>query len=95
MTQPAFTALLPSIIGYLYESEINAGIATFWDAGLRVWIGDESNGRIENQYSVGTGPNDLPTWGDVWSQAASWLWHTAVERYPESLFAKRALGVAP
>jgi hypothetical protein len=28
----------------LHDSEINAGVQTFFDAGMRVWIGDEMNG---------------------------------------------------
>jgi len=28
----------------LHDSEINAGVQTFFDAGMRIWIGDEANG---------------------------------------------------
>jgi hypothetical protein len=35
---------LERVLQQLHDSEINAGIQTFYDAGIRVWIGDESNG---------------------------------------------------
>ena len=31
-------------LGQLHDSEINAGVQTFYDAGMRIWIGDEMNG---------------------------------------------------
>jgi hypothetical protein len=31
-------------LGQLHDSEINAGAQTFYDAGMRIWIGDEMNG---------------------------------------------------
>jgi hypothetical protein len=35
---------LERILQQLHDSEINAGVQTFYDAGMRVWIGDEANG---------------------------------------------------
>jgi hypothetical protein len=35
---------LEHILLQLHDSEINAGVQTFYDAGMRVWIGDEANG---------------------------------------------------
>jgi hypothetical protein len=35
---------LEHILQQLHDSEINAGLQTFYDAGMRVWIGDEANG---------------------------------------------------
>jgi hypothetical protein len=35
---------LEHILHQLHDSEINAGVQTFYDAGMRVWIGDEANG---------------------------------------------------
>jgi hypothetical protein len=32
---------LERILQQLHDSEINAGVQTFYDAGMRVWIGDE------------------------------------------------------
>jgi hypothetical protein len=34
---------LEQILQQLHDSEINAGVQTFYDAGMRVWIGDQSN----------------------------------------------------
>ena len=35
---------LEHILRRLHDSEINAGVQTFYDAGMRVWMGDEMNG---------------------------------------------------
>jgi hypothetical protein len=35
---------LENTLRRLHDSEINAGVQTFYDAGLRIWIGDEING---------------------------------------------------
>ena len=35
---------LDRVLQGLHDSEINAGVQTFFDAGMRVWIGDEVNG---------------------------------------------------
>jgi hypothetical protein len=35
---------LERILQQLHDSEINAGVQTFYDAGMRIWIGDEANG---------------------------------------------------
>jgi hypothetical protein len=35
---------LEHILQQLNDSEINAGGQTFFDAGMRIWIGDEANG---------------------------------------------------
>jgi hypothetical protein len=35
---------LERVLQQLHDSEINAGVQTFFDAGMRVWIGDEMNG---------------------------------------------------
>jgi hypothetical protein len=36
---------LEHILQQLHDSEINAGgVQTFFDAGMRIWIGDEANG---------------------------------------------------
>jgi hypothetical protein len=34
---------LESVLQQLHDSEINAGVQTFYDAGMKVWIGDEAN----------------------------------------------------
>jgi hypothetical protein len=36
----------------LYVLEINCGCVTFWDGGIRVWIGDRVNGhKVETIFS--------------------------------------------
>jgi hypothetical protein len=61
----------------LYDSEINYVIATFWDAGFRVLLGDDLNGFIAETRT--------PTF----AEAVQWLAATAVEHYPDSDFAKK------
>ena len=74
---------LGEVLERLYKAEINAGIASFWDAGYRVWIGDESNGiKREAQFSVGKGENDLPTWAVLWQAVSLFLMENADDLYP-------------
>jgi hypothetical protein len=35
---------LERILQQLHDSEINAGVQTFYDTGMQVWRGHESNG---------------------------------------------------
>ncbi|MDN5001260.1 hypothetical protein ACFQZO_10225 [Bradyrhizobium sp. GCM10027634] len=69
----------------LYNSEINYTIATFWDAGFRVLLGDDLNGFVAE--------TRVPTFTD----AAQWLAIAAVTHYPDSEFAKKysTLGLRP
>ena len=47
---------LKHILQQLHDSEINAGVETFFDAGMRVWLGDTING-IQAETSIKpTGP---------------------------------------
>lgn len=74
---------LGEVLERLYKAEINAGISSFWDAGYRVWIGDESNGiKREAQFSVGKGASDLATWADLWQAVSLFLMETADDLYP-------------
>lgn len=61
----------------LYSSEINCTIATFWDAGFRVLLGDDLNGFVAE--------TRVPTFVD----AVQWLANAAVAHYPDSEFAKK------
>jgi len=63
------------ILQGLYDSEINFTIATFWDAGFQVKLGDELNGFA----ATGTAANLI--------DAVEWLSAQAIEKYPESHFA--------
>src|SRR6185437_8492376 len=40
----ASTLRLEEVLKRLHDSEINAGLQSFFDDGLRVWIGDPLNG---------------------------------------------------
>lgn len=74
---------LGEVFERLYRAEINAGIASFWDMGYRVWIGDESNGIKRDKYvSVGKGPNDCATWADLWQEVSLFLMESADDLYP-------------
>jgi hypothetical protein len=42
---------LEHILQQLHDSEINAGVQTFYDAGMRAWIGDEAN-RIQAETTI-------------------------------------------
>ncbi len=41
MPTPLTPLPLERVLQQLHDSEINAGVQTFYDAGMRVWIGDE------------------------------------------------------
>jgi|tagenome__1003787_1003787.scaffolds.fasta_scaffold20647637_2 hypothetical protein len=76
-------AALTHVLEALYDSEINASvsIASFWDCGWhwKIKLGDELNGfRAEKVFSA----QELQT------EAASWLIDTAIQKYPDSAFAK-------
>lgn len=64
-------------LGELYESEIAAGIASMWDNGFTIWIGDDLNGRkVERTFHRGErkrAPDTFRTWDGVWTAAAEWL----------------------
>ncbi|WP_309628200.1 hypothetical protein [Brevundimonas sp.] len=65
-----------SVLQALHDSEINAGIQTFFDGQFEVWLGDEANGR------------KAETIADSYASAEAWLTMAARERYPDSQFAQ-------
>ena len=76
---------LERVLQQLQESEINAGVQTSQDGGMRVWIGDEKNIRAE------TAIHRTAAARLVWPEAvtaASWLHETALHLYPASKYAK-------
>jgi len=79
---------LERILQQLHDSEINAGVQTFYDAGMRVWIGDESNG-IQSERTINRTGNfaDPRKWPEGVT-AASWLHETTLRLFPESPYAK-------
>jgi len=62
----------------LYDSEINFTISTFWDAGFRWKLGDESNGFVAE--------GEARTMKDAVAELVS----AALREFPESTFAKGA-----
>lgn len=79
---------LESVLQQLHDSEINAGVRTFYDAGMRVWIGDEANG-IQAETTINRTAAARLKWPEGFT-AASWLHETALRLYPESKYAKEA-----
>jgi hypothetical protein len=81
---------LEHILQQLHDSEINAGVQTFYDAGMRVWIGDELlalNGRKGLPRRAGyTRPRYVCT------PIANMPKRTAVDRQARALCVELALG---
>jgi hypothetical protein len=71
-----------SIFQQLYDSEINFEVSCFWDADFDVRLGDAVNGFLAQ--------DNVPTWDAV----GEWLHHAALKFYPNSDYAKQALGQA-
>lgn len=68
---------LLDMLAEVYDSEINWQLASFWDDGYAVWLGDEANGFVE-EWQADTLPKAL------------WRLPAAIERhYPNSDFMKR------
>jgi hypothetical protein len=79
---------LERVLQQLHDSEINAGVQTFYDTGMRVWIGDETNG-IQSETTIDRSGNFAAPrkWPDGVT-AASWLHEVALRLYPDSKYAK-------
>jgi hypothetical protein len=77
---------LERLLQQLHDSEINAGVQTFHDAGMRAWIGDEISGiQAETVFNrMGIAHRQWPEG----VTAASWLHETALRLYPDSKYAK-------
>jgi hypothetical protein len=84
---------LESVLQQLHDSEINAGVQTFYDAGMRVWIGDEANG-IQAETTINRTAAARLKWPEGFT-AASWLHETALRLYPASKYAKEHSTEAP
>lgn len=69
---------MPTILERLYESEINASISTFYDAGYTAKLGDDLNGIT------------VQTTRPTYAEAERWLEEQATELYPNSLFVRLA-----
>jgi hypothetical protein len=77
---------LELVLQQLHDSEINAGVQTFYDAGMRVWIGDELNG-INAETVINRTAAARLKWPEGFT-AASWLHETALRLHPDSQYAK-------
>ena len=66
---------LEEVLDRLYDSEINFSISCFWDNGIAVKLGDETNGSAA-EHNVRTA-----------AEAATWLDETARCVYPRSKYA--------
>jgi hypothetical protein len=78
MPTPQTPPPLESVLQQLHDSEINAGIQTFYDTGIRVWIGDEANGVRTETTIDRTASFVAPRKWPVGVTAASWL-HEATQ----------------
>lgn len=77
------TSSLQAALSTLYRHEINVQIASFWDAGYTVRLGDEDNGfRAEQRFSVGKADFDHATDDAMWDAVAAWLRAQAPVSYP-------------
>jgi hypothetical protein len=79
---------LEQILQQLHDSEINAGVQTFYDTGMRVWIGDESNGIYAETTINRTANFAAPRKWPEGVTAVSWLHEVALRLYPDSEYAK-------
>ena len=61
----------------LYASEINCGLASFWDGGFTVWLGDHINGHDAKTQFFDEHFDHIPLW----------LHAEALRLYPNSTFA--------
>ena len=85
---------LNRVLQQLHDSEINAGVQTFYEAGMRVWIGDEANG-IQGETTIkrtAAARLKWPEGGEV--TAVNWLHETALRLYPDSKYAKASAAPA-
>jgi hypothetical protein len=68
-------------------------VQTFYDAGMRVWIGDEANG-IQAEATINRTASARLKWPERIT-AASWLHETAFRLFPDSPYAKEQSTEAP
>lgn len=81
--KPFDAAQREQVLVDLYDSEINYAMTTFWDGGLSIKLGDESNGfRDEMCFAY-------PTHQQDWVRGIEWLKKAAMKHYPDSDFAKK------
>jgi hypothetical protein len=84
---------LEYVLQQLHDSEINAGVQTFYDAGMRVWMGDELNG-IQAETTINRTRAARLKWPEGFT-AADWLHETALRLFPDSKYAEEHSTEAP
>lgn len=72
------SSTLTDVLNALYASEINVSIASFWDGGWLVRLGDEMNGFVAERDFL----------DEEFDQIPAWLAAEARRLHPESVFAK-------
>jgi hypothetical protein len=77
---------LEHVLQQLHDSEINAGLQTIFDAGMRIWIGAEMNGLLAETTINRTRAARLK-WPEGLA-AARWQHEAALRLYPDSKYAK-------
>src|SRR5260370_22582524 len=87
MPTPLTPRPLERVLQQLPDSEINAGVQTFYDAGMRVWIGDELNG-IKAETTINRTAAARLKWPDG-PTAAGWRHEAPLRLYPASKYAHR------
>ena len=75
---------LDDAIAILYAREINCGCETFWDGGIKVWIGDTMNDHHETTFSR-----------ENMRQAGQWLVEEATRLYPKAFSSSRGRERSP
>jgi hypothetical protein len=71
-----------SIFQRLYDSEIDFEVASFYDAGIDVRLGDAINGFVAEGKV------------ETWAEAEAWLRDQALAHFPDSKFAQDELQAA-
>jgi hypothetical protein len=84
---------LEYVLQQLHDSEINAGVQTFYDAGMRVWMGDELNG-IQAETTINRTRAARLKWPEGFT-APDWLHETALRLFPDSKYAEEHSTEAP
>jgi hypothetical protein len=78
---------LERVLQDLHDSEINAGIQTTFDRGMRVWIGDLCHGFLAAK-TLDRNRSPAPPHWPAANDAAWWLHRTALFLYPDSKYAR-------
>jgi hypothetical protein len=78
---------LERVLRDLHDSGINAGVQTFFDVGMHVWIGDDMNEVKASTTIARLGVPGTKRW-PINDAAARWLHETALCLNPDSRYAQ-------